>query len=599
MSRDSQHHTPGVGPTFPAWKPPVIPALIVCVGALFALLVWSLPNWELFAQNVSRFPFLWQVEANRRAMLLLVFKVYSPLIVGLQLAACCWLWTLIQPFLPAQGRTSQNQRTFHHIQPTTTNVQVAGGARKRRQIDPETPLPPMTHISSTELGQHNGERMHWNAGPSSSRTGEVSAQQAELLQRRHQQYHGGIASTGTQTVQDALLPSPDDAQQKNAADGEDRGIVAQGVPSTPIVAPSRLGQERPYEVTITLLKKVGMRIETAQGISRDVPLPLNAKRVQLLAYIAWLCGQPVNRDRMLEQVFGHGKDDEDATREKLGEAFDSHKKLLRNDLRETIRVVNEEIGVILIPPDLDIMTHKGRLWSLAEICHVADVEVLEACHKIIELARKDGLLVDQVPDYVKEACDQLIATYAGDFLEELVTDYLDEFEPWAGSWARKPYTLYRDYYLQAVWYAAEYEVRQGQQFADERIDAEGEANRKEQRKHWGQAAQLYRTYAMSCNSRFDMKVTFGGGGREPGERVVMSERALRRCLVLYGSIGATYQVDQVYAAYNKQMRSISAKAWEPSSETLADLRSAKSQTNAYRFSPQVMQQTDTHQEIPA
>ena len=47
-----------------------------------------------------------------------------------------------------------------------------------------------------------------------------------------------------------------------------------------------------------------------------------------------------------------------------------------------------------------------------------------------------------------------------------------------------------------------------------------------------------RTYTIrACDSRFDLKVTFGGGGRAHGERVDMSERTLRRCITLYGCIG--------------------------------------------------------------
>jgi len=95
-----------------------------------------------------------------------------------------------------------------------------------------------------------------------------------------------------------------------------------------------------------------------------------------------------------------------------------------------------------------------------------------------------------------------------------------------GTWVRKPFTLYRDYFLQAVLYAAEYELRAGQQLAGEHLDDEGEVaeeRRKRQRTHYSRAAQLYRTYAMrACDSRMDLKVTFGGSGRAYGESVDMS-----------------------------------------------------------------------------
>ncbi len=95
---------------------------------------------------------------------------------------------------------------------------------------------------------------------------------------------------------------------------------------------------------------------------------------------------------------------------------------------------------------------------------------------------------------------------------------------------RKPFTLYHDYFLQVVLYAAEYELRAGQQLAGEHLDDEGETveeQRKRQRAHYSRAAQLYRTYAMrACDSPVDLTVTFGGSGRAHGERVDMSERTL-------------------------------------------------------------------------
>ena len=157
---------------------------------------------------------------------------------------------------------------------------------------------------------------------------------------------------------------------------------------------------------------------------------------------------------------------------------------------------------------------------------------------------------------------------------------------------RKPLTHYRDYFLQALLYAAEYELRTGQQLADEHFDDEGEAAeapRKLQRAHYSRAAQLYRTYAMrSSDSHFDLKVTFGGSGRAHGERVDMRELTLRRCITLYGILASTHMVNQVYSAYYKLLKTISTRAWEPSKEALQDLQGAQAQTNAYRFPARVM-----------
>ena len=92
----------------------------------------------------------------------------------------------------------------------------------------------------------------------------------------------------------------------------------------------------------------------------------------------------------------------------------------------------------------------------------------------------------------------------------------------------------------------------------------------------------------ACNSRFDAKVTFGAHG-EFGERIGMSERALRRCVVLLGAMSKTDLVDQVWSAYYKQMKTISDQRWQPSKETQADVQAARAQTGAYRFAAQVSQ----------
>ena len=90
------------------------------------------------------------------------------------------------------------------------------------------------------------------------------------------------------------------------------------------------------------------------------------------------------------------------------------------------------------------------------------------------------------------------------------------------------------------------------------------------------------------NSKFDAKATVSAHG-EFGERIGMSERALRRCIVLLGAIGRTDLVNQVWSAYYTQMKSMFDQRWQPSKETQADVQAAGAQTNAYRFAAQVSQ----------
>ena len=361
--------------------------------------------------------------------------------------------------------------------------------------------------------------------------------------------------------------------------------MQEAVPSADATHPS-------VSIAITVLKELNLTLHVPGGKSYRVPLHLNAKETQLVAYLAWLHsqskGQTISLDKLREHIFGYGRTDEDATPKKLQDALDSAKKEIRRQLRLATIQVNQEVGYQAIPPNLDIFAIRNKRYGLLEFCRVVDLAVIEEQHQIIQQAFDEGLLVDNVPEAIKEACDRLRKAYAGDFLADLLHESPEE----VGTWVRKPFTLYRDYFLQAVLYAAEYELRAGQQLADEHLDEEGEtaeARRKRQRAHYSRAAQLYRTYALrACDSRVDLKVTFGGSGRAHGERVDMSERTLRRCITLYGILGSTHMVNQVYSAYYKLMKSISAKAWEPSKETLQDLQGAQAQTNAYRFPTKVM-----------
>jgi hypothetical protein len=159
-----------------------------------------------------------------------------------------------------------------------------------------------------------------------------------------------------------------------------------------------------------------------------------------------------------------------------------------------------------------------------------------------------------------------------------------------------PGAEYRDCYLDALWYAAEYEWRMGQRSIDTGNAEMQEATQRKQQEHFGRAAQKYQSYAMyACNSKFDAKATFGAHG-EFGERIGMSERALRRCVVLLGAIGKTDLVNQVWSAYYTQMKTISDQRWQPSKETQADVEAARSQTSAYRFAAQVSQMSSEFSE---
>lgn len=59
-------------------------------------------------------------------------------------------------------------------------------------------------------------------------------------------------------------------------------------------------------ISLRLLKDISVTIHIPGGGHVVVPLTPNAKRVQLLAYIAWRRGELIDRDKILEHVFGWG-----------------------------------------------------------------------------------------------------------------------------------------------------------------------------------------------------------------------------------------------------------------------------------------------------
>jgi hypothetical protein len=544
------------------------------VGAVFllALLLLTVPNWGEFSRSVSQFPTLWQIGSNRQAIVFLVIRVASPLLLAAIAAACCWLWYTItayfrpepppKPVQPSGLTLPQASPSLSMGQRNTSVSSMQESGQRQVPALPSTPIPAVLPHPSEE---------------------QEDLQQPPRPEEESEEEQPDLA---------------EDTQEKSndGTDADDEGVPTSGSEDLELpveeTGADADGTRPPFSVSITVLKELSLTLYAPGGKRLRVPLHLNAKETQLIAYLARLhaqsSGQTISLDKLREHIFGYGRADEDATPKKLQDALDSAKKEIRRQLRQAARLVNQEAGGEVIPPNLDIFAIRNKRYGLSEVCRVADLAQIEAQHQLIQQAFDEGLLVDTVPEAIKQACDRLRKAYAGDFLADLLHESPEE----VGTWARKPFTLYRDYFLQAVLYAAEYELRTGQQLADEHFSSEGEdaeERRKRQRTHYSRAAQLYRIYAMrACDSRFDLKVTFSGSGRTQGERVDMSERTLRRCITLYGILGSTHLVNQVYSAYYRQMKTISAKAWEPSKETLQDLQAAQAQTNAYRFPAKVM-----------
>lgn len=607
-----------------------VPLLIVSVGALLAFVIWTLPNLSTFQQERSQIPLLWQVPANRFGLIALVVKTFSPVIIGLMLWAAVWLYRTLHA-MAAETETAVPPASAIPMRQTPMPTQQAmpsplyPPAPTMRTMPPgfapEPPLSPTisdmptailggqpanvppsqeTRISTPTQPAVPPERRQKRKPTTRPEPASGQSRADKLREQRLRRLHKPAGATGESAEQQQASPTPPVPDVSEPPE-EQSVVEEEGTPTEPGQAPvsstspsSEVSNTAEPYVLVRLLKQVRISLHVPGGIDRVVPFTLNAKRVQLLAYLGWKRTDKVNRDRMLEDIFGHGQDDEQADPAKLSEKFDSHRKLLRRDLRQAIANLNEEMGREVIPPNLDIFQVSQRLWALnTEVCRVPDIEAIEAEHTYIEQGKKEGRIGQSVPEDIHEACERLVAAYPGDFLEDLLENYPDDFDPWMSSWARQPFTECRDMFLQALWYAAEYELQAGQRVEDELSTASNGSSPKERRQrqhaHYERAAQLYHQYATTATaSRFDLKLTFAKASNRPhGERVVMSERAIRRAKMLYGSLQNTALVDQVYSEYYKRMRK-RAGDWQPSQATMTELANAKSRTNAFRLPAQQM-----------
>jgi len=271
--------------------------------------------------------------------------------------------------------------------------------------------------------------------------------------------------------------------------------------------------------------------------------------------------------------------------------FDAAKKYLRHDLDRAVHEL-ERAGHPVASP-VDFFSNEPGFYWLHPSCRVVDLATIENSYQTILMARKEGLLAEKldgsIPDWVIEACQKLIGAYPGDFLQGLLEKFPEEF----GSWVREPFTFYRDRYLDALLVMANYESALGRNFFDE--DLSLEQNEEQRRHHSARAAQLFYDYAMyAINSAWDRKLKFAYRTGKDGERVIMSARAIRRCVVELGKLGKPDMIDQVYLAFKERMSTLSEGNWKPDRDTESDVADAKKTTSAYRFSSQIAATQQDH-----
>lgn len=298
-------------------------------------------------------------------------------------------------------------------------------------------------------------------------------------------------------------------------------------------------------LSATLLNEVTVTLHTADGECRRVPISPNAKRIQLLAYLAWQQDEFTTRKKIFKEVLRHGLAKAEATPDKLENKLYAHVKLLRRDIRNAVAQLNAERGGNVLPTDIDPFEQTGGLWRLSSLWKT-DLAIIEDYTQIVQQADRQ-LYLGPLPQQMKEACEALITAYSGDFLATMLQTYPEEFHPIESSWVREPYTYYRACYLRALWCIAEDKWKRG--------DAREGGQPWE---HYERAAELFRECAFyACNSWLDTDISFDGSSF----RVWMSEQALHHTLALYHAEGRRQDFEACYHAYVQQMQQISAGKW--------------------------------------
>ena len=341
-SRSHRAHSSFFGNRKP---PPLLPSLVVGAVFLFALLFLTVPNWGEFSRSVSQFPALWQVSSNRREIIFLVIRVCSPLLLAAIAGACCWLGYTIKAYLRQETSPEHVQRQAPMLPSSLVGQRKASvssiqepGQRAKPSL-PLTPIPPV--LSNTSAGQDSLQHT-WQEEEGEEEHPDLGESAQEKLPYGMSADHG-VAPTSA--PEDLELP------------------MEETVPGADVAYP-------PAYVTITVLKELGLTLHVPGGKSYRVPLHLNAKEIQLTAYLAWLHGQSkgqtISLDKLREHIFGYGRADEDATPKKLQDALDSAKKEIRRQLRLATLQVNQEAGYEAIPSNLDIFAIRNKRYGLLD-----------------------------------------------------------------------------------------------------------------------------------------------------------------------------------------------------------------------------------------
>lgn len=513
-------------------RPRVLFALVALCGSVVTLLTFTLPALRALSALWPHLAALWSISGNRAQLGWIFVKAASPLLWVAIVVLLYWLWLALTDLFGGEAPTdsaspAKGQDVLESPSPAT----------KRQLRNKDHGLPRHRHRTAGELA---GQR----------RTRHLQGCH-QLRRPSHPLAKLNISTVPMQAHTASSQPQP-------ASLDHGTGNALPPVTTTVYVCISLLG-----EVSVVVTNPAN-----GQRANVDLQAP---KRRELLAFFAWQRGKRIPRDTILHEVFERSlpEDPEEGEideAEKVRSNFATQVKLLRQDINT--------VAAILGLPRLNVLEHSPKEWWLASYCQVIDLDLIEKQYRIIEQAVREESLEATA---VRDACDRLIDAYQkGDFLAKHVMN--QEYDPWVQCWVRDPFTRYRDYYLTALWIRAE-----GEGLAAEKITGDNEQDRmQKQRACFGRAAHFYETYALyAVNMRADAKVY----GREPGERIRTSERALRRAMYMYGLMQNTQAVDALFERYKKALRLVfpSGTIWKPSAETDDVLAEARAQTRQHRL----------------
>lgn len=294
------------------------------------------------------------------------------------------------------------------------------------------------------------------------------------------------------------------------------------------------------------------------GVQHVIPFK-SARRRALLAYVATLAparSRRIASSRILTDVF-----------EQPGPATNQLYDLLRKQIALLHEEINEparEAGYADMPIFECEKAGVTQWWLSQDWCRV-DLPGLEHLHERLESVKEQGVIGNRGLDAVSTELIQLYQSYSGDYLERHLAS--PQFRE--AHWLRRPFTEYREMYLEALWDAATLAHDACMQMTFTRQQRYSYAQR---------AAKLYSSYALHAAKHHDLDL-------KRHKNLRQSERAIRGYLRMCRWFMDAPAAERIYAAYAKSMaREI--PGWQPAPTTVEILRAVREHSGEHMVPPE-------------